>query len=44
MLVWSDIFEDVLKVAANYINSTHMYNKFSKIGTLNFSVIKSFSA
>jgi hypothetical protein len=42
MLVWSDIFENVLKVAVNYINSTHMCNKFSKIGTFEFYCHKKF--
>jgi hypothetical protein len=42
MLVWSDIFENVLEVAVNYRNSTHMCNKFSKIGTFKFYCEKSF--
>ena len=33
---------NVLKVAVNYINSTHMCNKFSKIGTFEFSCHKRF--
>ena len=42
MVVWSDIFENVLEVAVNYINSTQMCNKFSEIGTFKFYCHKKF--
>jgi hypothetical protein len=42
MLVWSDAIETVSKATVNYINSTHMCNKFSKILTFEFCCCKEF--